>query len=116
MHPLVDGFIKGRAKLKKNIGEYFDNPEKPKKACFVGAMFYGMGGGKGDWTNIAGLIKRDWPQLHAWVIPPCGCDPEGGYISSILIHLNDVHPTKEWNDEKILTWFKSVIEANENMS
>jgi hypothetical protein len=107
MHPLADAFIQGRAKLKKNTEKYFDDPKKPKKACYMGAMYYGLTGKPTD-QNCSVLMANDWPQLHKMVTPPCSCDTTG-YVSSILIHLNDFHDGREWSDKKITDWMESVL-------
>lgn len=107
MHALVDAFIKGRAALKKDTGLFFDDEKKPKKACYVGAVYYGLYGKPSD--TVMTQLSMDWPQIRKWVAAPCGHDDEGGYISAILIHLNDEHSTKEWNDKRITEWFESVI-------
>ncbi len=106
MHPFIDGFYKGRAKLKKGTGKYFDNIDNPKKACYVGAMYYGLYGK----TSVALLTDfvRDYPDIRKMVSCPCEHDKEGTIVS-ILIHLNDLHSTHQWNDAKITKWLESVV-------
>lgn len=114
MHPLVDAFYKGRATLKRGRGEFFDDDAKPKKACYVGAIYYGLYKTARVPENSAVplAIERDWPQFRYWTNAPCGCDKEGGLISAILVHLNDAHDAREWGDKKISDWLESVYAGN----
>ena len=113
MHPLTDSFIKGRSKLKKIQGKYFDRFDKPRKACHYGAMYYGY---YGDTDIDAGLVrmKADFPELINFVPIPCEHSKEWGvgigWISSILIHLNDVHDGRGgWTDQKVAEWLETAF-------
>ena len=113
MHPLVDYFWKGREVLKKNQGEFFDNPKRPKKACFIGAIYYGIHkkGLDGDGNDVIFAIANDYPQIREYVHAPvpCGHDDEGGLISAILVHLNDNHTGHDWPDKKIAEWLDKTL-------
>jgi hypothetical protein len=107
MHPLVDAFWQGRGKLKKTKNKYFDNDKKPKAACAIGAIYYGLYKMTSDMPVIK--ISQDYPDIHKWVPVPCGHDSEGGTISAILIHLNDGHDAHTFSDQKIAEWLEGAL-------
>lgn len=110
MHPLVDFYYKGRAELKPLTGEYFDSIKKPKKACFIGAIYYGIHK-KTLEEDVPFAIAAEYPQIRGWYsLPaPCGHDDEGGLISAILVHLNDEHTRHEWPEKKIAEWLEQAL-------
>lgn len=113
MHPLVDGFYKGRAVLKKRaIGQYFDNDKKPKAACYTGAIYYGLYK-KTSVAPVIDMVADGYTVFRAWAEPPCDCDSENvGTIAGILIHLNDFHDGRQFSDQKITDWL--IIALNNN--
>jgi len=118
MHPLVDAFYKGRSQLKKTTGKYFDPPSKPKKACDVGAIYYGLyNKTPRAGESVYGEIYLDYPEFSDKFVPiPCEhkdspefSDDARGYIGSILIHLNDEHTAHTWPDKKIAEWLEVAL-------
>jgi hypothetical protein len=108
MHPLVDAFYKGRATLKKQQGEFFDNTTKPKKACAVGAIYWGLF--KKATISPQSEIVIEYPQFRGWLSKaPCEHDENGGTVIGILIHLNDVHTGHDWPDKKIADWLEQSL-------
>lgn len=109
MHPLVDAFWQGRDKCKKKVvGKYFDNVKKPKLACHLGAVYYGLY--HNTEVNID-LLHEWYPEIRQLVPVPCTDTGETvGWISSILIHLNDAHDGREWSDKKVAAWLGEGIE------
>src|SRR5690349_14836180 len=110
MHPITDAFWKGRAVLKKGTGAYFDSEKKPKKACALGAIYYGLYKNTADPRNDSTPLKisMDFPEIRSWVEVPCEHD-DRGIISSILIHLNDEHTGHDWPDKRIAEWLDNVL-------
>lgn len=115
MHDVVNALYKGRSKLKKGTGQYFDNPKKPKKACVLGAIYFGLYGHTTESMGLPLEISFDYPEIRKWSSgpAPCGHDAEGGMITSILIHLNDVHTGRDWPDQKIAGWLENELNAKD---
>jgi len=111
MHPLVDSFYKGRTVLKRQAEKFFDSPKKPKKACAIGAIYYGLyGTATENFLGVPSRIVADYPQIRNWVkVAPCEHDEGGGTIIGILIHLNDFHTGHDWNDKRIAEWLERVL-------
>lgn len=113
MQPLVDGFLKGRAVLKKKIiGSYFDSYNKPKKCCHLGAVIFGIYGK----AEIPDNLNKDFPEIWKMVPIPCEHqydeehrDDPRGQIGAILIHLNDKHTAHSWPDKKVADWLESAL-------
>lgn len=110
MHPLVDAFWQGRTKFKKTTGKYFDNTKKPRAACHLGALYWGMykeTSGEGKLVTL----NNDWPEVIEKMIPiPCEhTESEVGNVSGILIHLNDVHDGRSWPDKKVAEWLEGAL-------
>lgn len=112
MHPIVDAFWQGRNKFKNKLkGDYFDDLKKPKQACHLGAIYYGYF--KKTTKNVSALLA-DFPDLRSVVDIPCehaeSLAPDKiGWISSILVHLNDEHDKRTWPDEKIASWLEKAL-------
>lgn len=112
MHPLVDAFYKGRGKFKKHRKEFFDDLKRPKAACHLGAIYYGL---FKKVTNTGVTVGSDlygeYPEIRGWVKKaPCEHDDgEGGTVAGILVHLNDEHDGRSWPDEKIASWLTQVL-------
>lgn len=110
MKPVVDAFIQGRAKFKKNeVGHYFTPGKNPKAACHLGAIWWGTHKN----TNYEGALAIDYPELLERVPIPCNCDlipDKEGEIRSILIHLSDNHDGRSgWTNEKVAEWLESSL-------
>jgi len=113
MHPLVDAFWQGRQKFKKGTGKYFDSTRKPKAACHLGALYWGM------YKEIPGegklvLLNNDWPEISKPAAVPCEHKDETpiGDISGILIHLNDEHDGRSWPDKKVAEWLETALKED----
>lgn len=107
MHALVDAFWQGRNKLKKQRRAYFDNYKKPKAACALGAVYYGLY--KKTQEEFLGVaIAKEYPEIRYWTKVPCEHD-DVGLVSSILIHLNDDHDARSYPDEKIADWLEGAL-------
>lgn len=109
MHPLVDAFWKGRQSLKRGKGEYFDKDREPKKACAVGAIYYGLYKSVTQFPNAA--ISNLYPEFRQMVNVPCEHDDVGSVIA-ILIHLNDQHSAKTWNDANLAKWLEIALQSD----
>lgn len=109
MHQLTDSFIKGRAKYKKITGRYYDKVDKPKAACHLGVIPLSLYG-KYDEMPIQEMLG-DYPELHNMVPLPCDdLDQKEGWISSILIHLNDDHDGRSgWTDKNVAEWLERAL-------
>lgn len=109
MHPLVDAFIQGRNKFKKKeIGKYFDREKNPRLACHLGAIYWAVYRS----TKFSADIINDFPELHTMVEMPCDeTEHNEGHISSILIHLNDEHDGRSWNDQKVAEWLEGALKS-----
>ncbi len=108
MHVIVDAFWQGRNRFKNKVtGQYFDNVKKPKSCCHLGAIYYGYFHKTTE--DITKLIE-DFPDLRALVPLPCeDTEHKEGWISSILIHLNDEHDKRTWPDDKIAAWLEEAL-------
>lgn len=107
MHVLTDAFWKGRATLKKGTGAYFDSEKKPRKACAVGAIYYGLYKKAHNDDTVLTMVN-EYPEIRSWTTVPCEHD-DIGTISAILIHLNDEHTGHDWPDKRIAEWLDNVL-------
>lgn len=108
MHVIVDAFWQGRNRFKNKVkGSYFDDQKKPKAACHLGAIYWA--------TFKSTTVKEDdlaefYPEIRGMVEVPCEDTEEKiGWVSSILIHLNDDHDKRTFSDEKVAEWLESVL-------
>lgn len=114
MHVLVDAHYKGRAKLpKRAVDEFFDSVKKPKAACYLGCIYYGIHNKASDGMVVQELVDEGYDVLRRWAEPPCDHDLENaGTIAGILIHLNDMHDGRQMKEQQITDWF--IIALNNN--
>lgn len=110
MHPLVDAFIKGRAKTKKCTDAYFEKKGKTYRSCAVGAIYYGFFEKFPESPNLVvpDKIFAQNEDIKKMVEVPCEHD-DTGTVLGILIHLNDYHD-KEWKDADIQKWLEGVLD------
>jgi hypothetical protein len=114
MHPLIDGFYKGRAIIKKRaVNAFFDNTKKPKAACYIGAAYYGLHGKTTENPVVQELVEEGYDVLRRWAEPPCDCDLDNcGTIAGIIVHLNDAHEGRSFPDQKITDWLTIAVQNN----
>lgn len=110
MHVIVDAYWQGRNKFKNKIkGQYFDNLKHPKMVCHLGAIYWGTF--KKTAEECGNDLAEFYPELRFTVPIPCDDlkDEKEGWISSILVHLNDEHDKRTWPDEKVAEWLEKVL-------
>lgn len=114
MHALIDGFHKGRSQIKKRmIDKFYDNPAKPKAACYWGAVYYGLHGKATDKPIIQELVDEGFPELRCYAEPPCDHDLDNaGTIAAIVIHLNDWHDSRQMSEQQITDWLTIALQNN----
>lgn len=110
MHPLVDAFIKGRAKTKRTTGQYFEKKGRGYRSCAVGAIYYGLFEKVPESPNLVVVpaIYGQNEDIRKFVNVPCEHD-DTGTVVAILTHLNDEHE-KEWKDADIQKWLTEVLD------
>ena len=114
MHALIDGHYKGRSQIKRRaVGTFFDNTNKPKAACWLGAAYYGLHNKTTDKPIVQELVDEGYDILRRWAEPPCDHDLDNcGTIAGIIVHLNDEHDGRQFSDQKITDWLNVALGKN----
>lgn len=114
MHALIDNHYKGRSVIKKRaVNTFFDSVKKPKAACYIGAIYYGLHGKTTDQPVVQELVDEGFEELRRWAEPPCDHDLDNcGTIAGIIIHLNDDHDGRTFSDQKITDWLNLALAKN----